>query len=52
LGIDRVSELGLDVQGELADLFDGTQRVVAVFIQRPYLRQVHVPECERSTRAS
>jgi hypothetical protein len=43
MGIDRVSELGLDVQGELADVFDGTQRVVAVFIQRPYMRQVYVP---------
>jgi hypothetical protein len=43
MGIDRVSELSLDVQGELADVFDGTQRVVAVFIQRPYMRQVYVP---------
>jgi hypothetical protein len=42
-GVDRVSEFDLDVQGELADVFDGTQRVVAVFIQRPYMRQVYVP---------
>jgi hypothetical protein len=43
LGMDRVSELGLEVRGELADVFDGTQRVVAVFIQRPYLRRVYEP---------
>ena len=43
LGVDRVSELGLEVDGELDDVFDGTQRVVAVVIQRPYVRQVYVP---------
>jgi hypothetical protein len=42
-GIDRVAELSLQVTGELADVFDGTQRVVALFIQRPYVRQVYVP---------
>jgi hypothetical protein len=42
-GIDSVSELSLDMTGELADVFDGTERVVAVFIQRPYMRQVYVP---------
>jgi hypothetical protein len=42
-GIDRVSELSLDATGELDDVFDGTERVVAVFIQRPYMRQVYVP---------
>jgi hypothetical protein len=31
------------VQGELADVFDGNERVVAVVIQRPYMRQVYVP---------
>jgi len=43
LGIDTVSEIGLNVQGELADVFDGTEHIVAVVIQRPYLRQVYVP---------
>jgi hypothetical protein len=44
LGLDRVSELSLQVRGELADVFDGTQRVVAMFIQRPYMRQVYEPQ--------
>lgn len=43
LGVNGVSELSLAVDGELADMFDGTQRVVAVFIQQPYLRQVYEP---------
>jgi hypothetical protein len=43
LKIDRVSELSLDVNGELGDVFDGNQRVVGVVIQRPYMRQVYVP---------
>ena len=43
LQVSGVSELSLDVQGELADVFDGHQRVVAVFIQRPYMRQVYEP---------
>jgi hypothetical protein len=43
LGLDRVSEIGFDVKGELADVFDGNERVVAVVIQRPYMRQVYVP---------
>jgi hypothetical protein len=42
LGVNRVSELSLEVTGELADVFDGTQRVVALFLQRPYMRQVYV----------
>jgi hypothetical protein len=42
-GVNNVSEVSLDVTGELADVLDGTQRVVAVFIQRPYMRQVYVP---------
>jgi hypothetical protein len=43
LGLDGVSELTLAVEGELTDVFDGTQRVVAAFIQRPYMRQVYEP---------
>jgi hypothetical protein len=43
LNVDGVSELSLDVQGELGDVFDGNERVVAVVIQRPYMRQVYVP---------
>jgi hypothetical protein len=43
LNVNRVSEISLDVQGELDDVFDGSERVVAVVIQRPYLRQVYVP---------
>jgi hypothetical protein len=43
LKVDAVSEISLDVQGELTDVFDGNQRVVTVFIQRPYLRHVYEP---------
>jgi hypothetical protein len=43
LGVNRVSEISLDVKGELDDVFDGNERVVAVVIQRPYMRQVYVP---------
>jgi len=43
LNINRVSEIALEVKGELEDVFDGNQRVVAVVIQRPYMRQVYVP---------
>ena len=35
LGVNSVSEISLKVQGELADVFDGNERVVAVVIQRP-----------------
>jgi hypothetical protein len=42
-GINTVSEISLDVRGELSDVFDGNQRIVAVVIQRPYMRQVYVP---------
>jgi hypothetical protein len=42
LKIDAVSEISLKVQGELSDVFDGNERVVAVVIQRPYMRQVFV----------
>jgi hypothetical protein len=43
LHINRVSEIKLTVTGELEDVFDGTERVVAVVIQRPYMRRVYVP---------
>jgi hypothetical protein len=43
LGVNRVSELSLDVKGELDDVFDGTERVVAVVIQRTYMRPVYMP---------
>jgi hypothetical protein len=43
LGVNRVSEISLDVNGELGDVCDGNERVVAVVIQRPYMRQVYVP---------
>src|SRR5262245_53322649 len=43
MNVDAVSEFDLKVKGEAADVFDGTERVVAVAIQRPYMRQVYVP---------
>lgn len=43
LKVDRISEISLKVQGELEDVFDGNERVVAVVIERPYMRQVYVP---------
>ena len=43
LNVNRVSDIRLDVKGELEDVFDGTERIVAVVIQRPYMRQVYVP---------
>ena len=43
LNVDRVTDLRLEVKGELEDVFDGGERVVAVVIQRPYMRQVYVP---------
>jgi hypothetical protein len=42
LKIDAVSEMSLKARGELSDVFDGNERVVAVVIQRPYMRQVFV----------
>jgi hypothetical protein len=42
LKINTVSEVSLKVQGELSDAFDENERVVAVIIQRPYMRQVFV----------
>jgi hypothetical protein len=41
--LNRVSRIELSVRGELSDVFDGSERVVAVVIQRPYMRQVYVP---------
>jgi hypothetical protein len=35
LNVNGVSEFSLKVQDELADVFDGNERVVAVVIQRP-----------------
>jgi hypothetical protein len=43
LKVNRVSEISLNVKGELEDVFDGNERVIAVVIQRPYMRQVYVP---------
>jgi len=43
LTVDRVSEVSLNVKGELEDVFDGNERIVAVVIQRPYVRRVYVP---------
>jgi hypothetical protein len=43
LNVNRVSEISLDVKGELDDVFDGSERIIAVVIQRPYMRQVYVP---------
>ena len=43
LKINAVFEISLDVTGELADVLDTDARVVAVVIQRPYIRQVYVP---------
>jgi hypothetical protein len=45
LNLDRVSGISLEAKGELEDVFDGGERVVAVVIQRPYMRQVYVPCC-------
>ena len=43
MNVDRVSEISFNVMGELEDVFDGTERVVAVVIQQPYMREVYVP---------
>jgi hypothetical protein len=44
MNVDRVSDISLDVKGELEDVFDGSERVIAVVIQHPYMRDVYVPE--------
>lgn len=41
--INQVSELTLRAGGELLDVLDGGERIIAVVIQRPYMRQVYVP---------
>jgi hypothetical protein len=38
-----VTDIDLKVKGELTDVFDGTERIAAVVIQRPYMRHVYVP---------
>src|SRR5262245_1720908 len=43
MNIDGVTEMNLEAKGELKDVFDGSQRVVGVVVQRPYMRQVYVP---------
>ncbi len=43
LNVNNVTEITVDVEGELEDVFDGNGRVVAVVTQRPCMRQVHVP---------
>ena len=43
--VDRVSEIIINVRGELEDVF-GSGRVVAVVIQQPYMREVYVPESQ------
>src|SRR6266508_556735 len=43
LKVDRVSEISLKVTGELDGVFDGNERIVAVVIERPYMRQVYIP---------
>ncbi|MEV6103372.1 hypothetical protein AB0M28_01495 [Streptomyces sp. NPDC051940] len=42
LGLDRVAEVTVEGTGELAEVFDDATRVVAVVIQRPYMRRVFV----------
>ena len=41
--LNQVSEAALRAGSELRDLLDGRERVVAVVIQRLYMRQVYVP---------
>jgi hypothetical protein len=43
LNVNRVSEISIIVKGQLEDVFDGSERLIAVVIQRPYVRQVYVP---------
>jgi hypothetical protein len=43
MNVDTVTDITLRVKGELTDVFDGTERVVAVVMQRPYTRQVYEP---------
>jgi len=42
--IDRLEQFGLSVTlPELADIFDGSERVVNLTVQPWFLRQVHAP---------
>jgi hypothetical protein len=43
LDVKRVTNISLEVMGGLEDVFEGTERIVAVVIQRPYMRLVYVP---------
>jgi hypothetical protein len=43
MNVNGVREINLKAKGELKDVFDGSERVVGVVIQRPYMRQVYVP---------
>ena len=43
MNVNAVTEIDVKTSGELADVLDGTERVVAVVIQRPYVRHVYVP---------
>jgi hypothetical protein len=40
MNVNGVTDITLQVDGELTDVFDGNVRVVGVVIQRPYIRQV------------
>jgi hypothetical protein len=41
--VNAVGEIDLEIKGELTDAFDGSERIVGVVIQRPYVDQVYVP---------
>lgn len=43
LKINAVSSIDIKVRGELEDVFDGTEQVIAVVVQRPYVRRVSTP---------
>jgi hypothetical protein len=43
LNVNRVTEISLEAKGELEPVVDASERIVAVVIQRPYVRQVYVP---------
>src|SRR5262245_30313660 len=42
MDVNAFTEIALKVKGEAADVFDGTERVVEIVIQRRYMRQVYV----------
>jgi hypothetical protein len=41
--VNASAKVSLDVKGEPEDVFDGSEPIVAVVIQRPDVRQVYVP---------